>query len=47
MVVDEKDKQLWALITDVPLVSKPIAVVSALLNLIIPGLGTLVAACSD
>jgi hypothetical protein len=32
--------------TTVPRVSKPVAIVSAVLNLIIPGLGSLVAACS-
>ena len=46
MVVDEKDKQVWDLVTDVPLVTKPVAVISAVLNLLIPGLGTAIAACS-
>ena len=46
MVVDEKDKQVWDLVTDVPLVTKPIAVISAIFNLLIPGLGTMISACS-
>ena len=31
--------------SNVPLVSKPIAVITAFVNLILPGLGTLIAAC--
>ena len=32
--------------TNVPRVSKPLAIISAFLNLIFPGLGTLFAACA-
>jgi len=46
MQVDETDKQVWEMTTNVPRVSKPIAIVCAVLNFIVPGLGTLVAACS-
>ena len=46
MQVDDVDKQVWELTTNVPRVGKPIAIVCAVLNLVIPGLGTLVAACS-
>ena len=44
--VDEKDKQAWDIVSDVPAVTKPIAAISAVLNLLIPGLGTMLAACS-
>ena len=40
-----EDQHFWNLITDVPRVSKPVAVIQAILNLLFPGLGTLVAAC--
>ena len=46
LAVDDVDKQVWELTTNVPRVSKPIAIVCGVLNLLIPGLGTLVAACS-
>jgi hypothetical protein len=36
---------MWVTATNVPLVSKPIAIICAILNLIIPGVGTLLAAC--
>ena len=35
--VDEKDKQVWALITDVPKVKTPWQYICFLLNVIIPG----------
>jgi len=40
------DKQIWELITNVPRLSKAMAVVFALINLVIPGVGTLAAACA-
>ena len=46
MIVDEKDKLFWELVTDVPLVSRVMAVICALLNVLLPGLGTCVAACA-
>ena len=36
---------MWSLMTNVPKVSKPIAIIAAILNLVVPGLGTLFAAC--
>ena len=46
-VFDEIDKQVWNLATTVPLLSKPLAFFCATLNIFIPGLGTLVAACGS
>ena len=45
MVVDSVDKKIWEMITEMPFVSKFVAVICAVLNLLIPGLGTAVAAC--
>ena len=44
--MDDVDKQVFEMCTNVPHVSKPIAGVCVLLNLIFPGFGTLVAACA-
>ena len=44
--MDDVDKQVFEMCTNVPHVSKPIAAVCVLLNLIFPGFGTLVAACA-
>ena len=46
LAIDDVDKQVWDLTTNVPRVGKPVAIVCAILNFVIPGLGTLVAACS-
>ena len=46
MVLDDIDRHMWELMTNVPKVHKNIAFVCAFLNVIIPGLGTLIAACS-
>ena len=46
MVLDDVDKQVWDLVTNVPFVSKPVAIVSAVLNVFLPGFGTLFAACA-
>ena len=43
--VDEYDKQIFEMLTNVPLVTKPIAIISAILNLLLPGFGTVLAAC--
>ena len=43
--LEDEDKEIWNMATNVPLVSQPIAVVSAILNFLIPGFGTLLAAC--
>ena len=45
MVVDDVDRQIWELVTNVPRIPKPLAFICAFLNLIIPGFGTIVAAC--
>ena len=37
---------MWMLVSNVPYVSKPVAIVCAVLNLLIPGLGTAIAACA-
>ncbi len=47
LVVDDVDKQVWDLVTNVPSVSKPIAIGSAVVNVIIPGFGTMIAACAS
>ena len=47
MVLDDVDKQVWDLVTNVPFVSKPVAIVSAVLNVFLPGFGTLFAACAS
>ena len=46
MVIDDVDRQVWELVSNVPYVSKPVAGIQALLNLIFPGVGTWVAACA-
>ena len=46
-MVDDLDRQVWDLVTNVPLVSKPIAIASAVFNVLIPGLGTVIAACGS
>ena len=46
MVVDDVDKQIWELVTNVPLVNKHVAIGCGVVNLIFPGIGTIIAACS-
>ena len=46
LVIDDVDKQVFEMATNVPYVTKPIAGVCVLFNLIFPGFGTLVAACA-
>ena len=46
MVVDDVDRQVWELVSNVPYVSKPVAVVTGVVNLIFPGFGTLIASCA-
>tara|TARA_B110001450_G_C17253393_1_gene332468 strand:+ start:24 stop:188 length:165 start_codon:yes stop_codon:yes gene_type:complete len=45
MVVDDVDRQVWELMSNVPYVNKPVAVVSGIVNLIFPGFGTWITAC--
>ena len=47
MNLNDRDKNVWTLISNVPKVSKPVAVIQALFNLIFPGLGTWISACAD
>ena len=46
MIVDNTDRQLWNYLTEVPTVSKGVAVASAIFNFLIPGFGTMIAACA-
>ena len=46
LVIDDQDKRIWELIKNVPLVNKPVAVMQAIFNLIFPGVGTMIMACS-
>ena len=43
--VGDNDKEIWRLISDVPKLNKVLAVVFAIINLILPGFGTMFAAC--
>jgi len=45
MKVDDADYHVWFLISDVPTVQKPVAFVAGVINFILPGFGTLLAAC--
>ena len=47
MIVDDTDKRVWGLITNVPHVNKPVAVVQAVVNFILPGFGTFIFACAS
>ena len=46
MIVDSVDKKIWEMITEMPLVSKFVGVTCAILNVLLPGFGTIVAACA-
>ena len=46
LVVDESDRQIWSLVTNVPLVSIYVAVIAAIFNFLLPGFGTAIAACA-
>ena len=46
MVISEEDRHIWSLVTEVPKLSLNKAYGCALLNIFLPGVGTLVAACS-
>ena len=46
LVVDDADRHIFELLTNVPKIDKPVAVFCAVLNFLLPGLGTLVATCS-
>ena len=44
---DPTDQMLWQLLTMVPRVSMPVAGIVFFLNIILPGIGTIVAACAN
>ena len=44
--IHDDDKEMWEKLTNVPKVSKPLAFGCAFLNLLLPGSGTMTAACS-
>ncbi len=47
MVIDDADRQVWEMTTaSIPRLNIALVVVVAVLNLIMPGLGTIVAACA-
>ena len=46
MVVDNHDRELWEKISNVPYTSKGLAIGVLLLNLLLPGFGTALAACN-
>ena len=43
--VGDSDKEIWRLLTDVPKLNKVLAIVFAIINVILPGFGTMFAAC--
>ena len=45
LVVDAVDQRVWDLVTMVPVLPKSMAVIAAILNFFIAGLGTCFAAC--
>ena len=45
MNVNEQDKQLWALVSDVPFLEGPYPYLCAILNILLPGSGTIIATC--
>lgn len=47
LIVDDQDRKVWELVKNVPHVSKPVAVIQAILNLVFPGIGTMVMACAS
>ena len=47
MVVDDVDKQVWQLISNVPRINKYVSIVVAVINLIFPGFGTMIASCAS
>lgn len=46
LVVDDADRHIFELLTNVPKIDKPVAIFCAVLNFLLPGFGTLVATCS-
>ncbi len=46
MVRNSDDDLIWSKLKNVPKVSKPLAVFAGVLNVILPGFGTITAACA-
>ena len=46
MVVNDTDREVLKLVLNVPVLQVPVAIICAVLNLITPGFGTILAACS-
>ena len=45
LLVDDADRERWNIITDVPLLAGPWPYICAILNVVLPGSGTMLAAC--
>ena len=43
--VDEEDQQFWNMLVNVPQTHKALAVICLLVNILLPGFGTMFAAC--
>ena len=46
LIIDDVDRQVWELVSNVPHVSKPVAAIQALMNFLFPGFGTWISACA-
>ena len=42
-----QDEELWELMTEMPKLNLPMAGVAALINFVLPGLGTIMAGCLE
>ena len=47
LVIDERDRMIWDLITEMPQVNLGVAVAGLVLNVILPGSGTWLCTCVD
>ena len=45
MTINEADKKLWAVVSNVPLLPQHFAYMCAIMNCILPGSGTILATC--
>ena len=45
LIVNEADKELWMIVSNVPLLTGPWPYICAILNVVLPGSGTMLAAC--
>ena len=46
LVIDDIDRQIFELVSIMPQLSKPMAWFSGIINLVLPGFGTMMATCS-